>query len=93
MYKTVSLSILAMLVFAGWIETAAIAQIETATLVGSVKDSSGAVVAGAKVTIVNSETSFRSETTTSRGELLPSLPEAGRLPGHARSTRLQTLRP
>jgi len=56
MYKTVSLSILAMLVFAGWIETAAIAQIETATLVGSVKDSSGAVVAGAKVTIVNSET-------------------------------------
>jgi len=28
MYKTVSLSILAMLVFAGWIETAAIAQIE-----------------------------------------------------------------
>jgi hypothetical protein len=35
-----------------------------ATLVGTVKDSSGAVVAGAKVKVVNTETSFFTETTT-----------------------------
>jgi len=36
-----------------------------ATLVGTVRDSSGAVVAAAKVTVVNTGTSFTSETTTS----------------------------
>src|SRR5262245_47531656 len=36
-----------------------------ATLVGTVKDSSGSVVAGAKVTVLNTGTSFISETTTS----------------------------
>src|SRR5436305_5051172 len=35
-----------------------------ATLVGTVKDSSGSVVAGAKVKVVNTETSFLTETTT-----------------------------
>ena len=35
-----------------------------ATLVGTVKDSSGAVVAGAKVKVVNTETLFVTETTT-----------------------------
>ena len=35
-----------------------------ATLVGTVKDSTGAVVAGAKVTVVNTGTSFISETST-----------------------------
>jgi hypothetical protein len=38
---------------------------EAATLVGTVRDSSGLVVPGAKVTVVNSDTNFRSETTTS----------------------------
>src|ERR1035437_6979376 len=36
-----------------------------ATLVGTVTDSTGAVVVGATVTVVNAETSFRSETQTS----------------------------
>src|SRR5882672_12858258 len=35
-----------------------------ATLVGTVKDSSGAVVAGAVVKVLNTETSFLTETTT-----------------------------
>ena len=35
-----------------------------ATLVGTVKDSSGSVVAGAKIKVVNTETSFLTETTT-----------------------------
>src|SRR5438093_8754476 len=35
-----------------------------ATLVGTVKDSSGSVVAGAKVKVVNTGTSFLTETTT-----------------------------
>jgi hypothetical protein len=35
-----------------------------ATLVGTVKDSSGSVVAGAKVKVVNMETSFVTETPT-----------------------------
>src|SRR3954465_8447026 len=35
-----------------------------ATLVGTVKDSSGSVVAGAKVRVVNTDTSFLTETTT-----------------------------
>ena len=37
----------------------------TATLVGTVTDSSGLVIPGAKVTVVNTETAFRSETVTS----------------------------
>ena len=36
-----------------------------ATLVGNIKDASGAAVAGAKVTVVNTATSFITETTTS----------------------------
>src|SRR5690348_10144740 len=35
-----------------------------ATLVGAVKDSTGSVVAGAKVKVVNTETAFLTETTT-----------------------------
>src|SRR6266478_369978 len=65
MYRRVTLGIFPILLLAVLTETAAVAQIETATLVGAVRDSSGAVVAGVKVTIVNSETSFRSETATS----------------------------
>src|SRR5262249_30017059 len=41
------------------------AQTQTATLVGAVRDSTGAVVPNAKGTVVNTETSFLSETTTS----------------------------
>jgi Carboxypeptidase regulatory-like domain len=59
------LSIFAFVLSAIVTEPAAVAQTQTATLVGSVKDSSGAVIAGAKVTVVNPETSFRSETVTS----------------------------
>src|SRR5262245_3581789 len=36
-----------------------------ATLVGTVRDSSGSVVAGAKISVVNTGTAFLSETTTS----------------------------
>src|SRR5207249_278103 len=36
-----------------------------ATLVGTVKDATGATVGGAKVTVVNTATSFLTETTTS----------------------------
>ena len=36
-----------------------------ATLVGTVKDATGATVAGAKVTVINIATSFLTETTTS----------------------------
>ena len=35
-----------------------------ATLVGTVKDGSGSIVAGAKVRVINTETSFLTETTT-----------------------------
>lgn len=56
---------------ARWLATfaalAAIAVAQTgggATLVGTVKDSTGAVVAGAKVSVVNTGTAFLSETTT-----------------------------
>src|SRR5438128_879249 len=45
--------------------TTLVAQTQTATLVGTVTDTTGSVVPGAKVTVVNSETLFRSETTTS----------------------------
>src|SRR5262245_20353280 len=46
--------------------TAALAQVAgTATLVGAVTDTTGAVVPGAKVVVVHAATSFRSETTTS----------------------------
>src|SRR5438046_6236554 len=43
----------------------AVGQTQTATLVGAVRDSTGAVVPGAKVTVINTETAFRSETVTS----------------------------
>ncbi len=37
----------------------------TGTLVGTISDSTGAIIGGAKVTVVNSETAFTSETTAS----------------------------
>ena len=37
----------------------------TGTLVGTITDNSGAVMSGVKVTVVNAETSFTSETVTS----------------------------
>src|SRR5262245_17091901 len=43
----------------------ATAQTQTATLVGTVTDTSGAVIPAAKLTVVNTETSFLSETKTS----------------------------
>src|SRR5438046_343859 len=46
-------------------ERAAIGQTQPAKLLGAVTDSSGAIVPGARVTVVNSETSFLSETKTS----------------------------
>src|SRR5437879_1602761 len=45
--------------------TATFGQTGAATLVGAVTDSTGAVVPGAKVSVVNSGTAFLSETTTS----------------------------
>ena len=65
MSKRIILAVFAVLIIAALTETAAIAQVATATLVGTVRDSSGAVVPAVKVSVVNSETSFRSETTTS----------------------------
>jgi len=52
---------------------------EAATLVGTVTDSSGLVVPGAQVTVVNAETNFRSETTTSSagGYYVPYLSPGG----------------
>jgi Carboxypeptidase regulatory-like domain len=54
-----------------------------ATLVGTVKDSSGAVVAGAKIKVVNMETSFVTETSalTDGGYYVPYL-----IPGNYRIT-------
>src|SRR5882724_4242149 len=43
-----------------WAQTAG-----TGTLVGTISDSTGAIIGGAKVTVVNTETSFVSETTAS----------------------------
>src|SRR5262249_50183397 len=62
---TAATGILAVVLLISCLESAAIAQTQSATLVGSVRDSTGAVVPGAKVTVVNTETSFLSETTTS----------------------------
>jgi Carboxypeptidase regulatory-like domain/TonB dependent receptor len=42
-----------------------VAQVDTGTILGTVRDSSGAVVPGAKVTILNEGTSFTQTTTTS----------------------------
>lgn len=62
----VGLSVLAVGVLAALAPASAIAQTTgTATLVGRVTDSTGSAVPAAKVTVVNTETSFRSETTTS----------------------------
>src|SRR3954447_9652604 len=46
-----------------------------ATLVGTVRDATGAIVAGAKVNVVNTETAFVTETTTKEdgGYYLPYL--------------------
>jgi hypothetical protein len=53
------------MVLAALVVTPVIAQVTgTATLVGRVTDISGSVVPGAKVTVINTATSFRSETTT-----------------------------
>src|SRR5437016_5634247 len=50
-----------------------------ATLVGTVRDAMGATVAGAKVTVVNTETAFVTETTTKEdgGYYLPYLAPGG----------------
>ena len=59
-----------------------------ATLVGTVKDSTGSVVAGAKVKVVNTETSFLTETTTQTGRrLLRSVSDARELPGDGERAR------
>src|ERR1700704_170298 len=50
----------ALLVSALWGQTAG-----TGTLVGTISDSTGAIIGGAKVIVVNSETAFTSETTAS----------------------------
>jgi len=57
--------VFAVVVLAALTATGAMAQTTgTATLVGTVTDSTGAVVPAAKVAVVNKETSFRSETLT-----------------------------
>jgi len=43
----------------------AFAQIQLSTLVGTVRDSAGAIIPRARVTVVNTDTQFRSETITS----------------------------
>src|SRR5450759_4598161 len=48
------------------IGTAGMAQTGVSTLVGTIRDSTGATIPSAKVVVVNPETSFRSETTTSQ---------------------------
>src|ERR1035441_293030 len=61
----VYLGILAAVALAAMAPASAIAQTTGAsTLVGTVRDSTGAVVPSTKVTVVNTETSFRSETLT-----------------------------
>jgi len=69
--------------------TASLAQVTgTATLVGTVTDATGAAVPEAMVTVVNTETAFRSETVTEAdgsytvpylSPLLSKLPASGRL--------------
>jgi hypothetical protein len=56
-------NILAFIILAAAAATTVCGQ-EAATLVGTVTDSSGLVVPGAKVTLVNTDTNFRSEATT-----------------------------
>ncbi len=65
MAKTMGRSIFAIVILTASIEPAAVAQTETATLVGSVTDITGAAVPAAKVTVINTETKFRSETVSS----------------------------
>src|SRR6516162_3216962 len=61
----VDLTILAVVGLAAITPNLAVAQIQTATLIGTVRDTSGAVIPGASVTVVNTGTQFRSATLTS----------------------------
>ena len=72
---------------------AAVAQSVSGTILGTVTDSSGAVVAGAKVTILNEGTALtRTVTSDANGEYTaPSLP-TGTLHRHERDDRLQDAR-
>ncbi len=51
-------------VLLGLFSTSATAQFETGTVVGTIKDSTGAVVPGAKVTLTNTQTGVTSEKTS-----------------------------
>ena len=57
-------SILPVVILTVLAQAAAIAQTD-ATLVGTVRDTSGSIMPGAKVTVINKDTAFRSETVTS----------------------------
>src|SRR5580704_7213230 len=64
--RRVSVGVGAFLVpfLAGLAATTAIAQVQSATLVGTVRDSSGAFITGAQITVDNMGTEFRWKTTT-----------------------------
>jgi Carboxypeptidase regulatory-like domain/TonB dependent receptor len=60
-----TLSFIAVISLTALAPTAGFAQVTgTATLVGTVTDSTGSAIPGAKITVVNSDTAFRSETVT-----------------------------
>src|SRR6478672_10024185 len=62
MYRAIVLSVFALLsATAGFAQTTG-----AATIVGNVTDTSGAVVPGAKVTVINTETNFRFERVTNQ---------------------------
>src|SRR5260370_25961170 len=62
--RRISVGLNTLLVLAVWDATTARAQIQSATLVGTVRDSSGAVLTGAEVRVDNMGTQFRWKTLT-----------------------------